>query len=193
MAPPTSSPDGQPAAVVWPAALSQPVAPRRHTPMPAALVAHLKAIGRWNDDGITRRAQARPCTSCGVVCMTGMTAEPCAVTVRADSVPIDATGELLALMGTLHVGGTDRPRRTYRLRWYAGRGRYELDLRDRWMIRRAPAGSVHPIDGDRVVVLAEHVCGASALPVSTAAGRALAQIAREAHTPKDDPDKPPPF
>lgn len=159
--------------------------------MPAALVAHLKATGAWDAGGVSRRAQARPCRRCAVVCMVGMPSTPCAYEVRCDSVPIDAVGEALAL-----IGGTDMPvRATYRLRWYPGRGRYELDRRNVWSIRAAPAGSTDD-DGQRVIVLAEHVCGAPALPVSTAAGRALAEQARQAAedaAPWADPDAPPPF
>lgn len=112
------------------------------------LRAHLTAIGRWNVDGISRRATARHCPTCGLVILAGLDDDVAARPARTDPTPLSRLGEVAALI----LGRT-----TYQLRWLAGR--YQLDSRETWTIRAHPAGTG---PGD---VLAEHVCG-SALPAA---------------------------
>lgn len=108
--------------------------------IPAWLERHLTALGRWDADGIGRRANARMCRSCGARILAGLDAERCAFAVTVDPMPVDALGEMQAL-----ISG----RRTFRLQYKADR--WEIDHRTEFDIQRSPPHEVH--------VLVEHECG----------------------------------
>lgn len=85
-----------------------------------------------------RNAAARPCRTCRRTVLYGLDADVCALSVRADPVPITALGETVALLAG---------RATYHLA--AAAGRRQLHYRDAWAIegeRKSP-------------VVAEHRCG----------------------------------
>jgi hypothetical protein len=109
--------------------------------IPAWLQAHLTATGAFNGDGVSRRARAGLCRSCGRVVLRGLDADAAAMAVAVDPEPLNALGEFLALS----VG-----RVTFDLTW---RLRYELDPRDAWHIRTRPAA----VRGKSAVVV-QHSC-----------------------------------
>ena len=111
--------------------------------MPAHIRLHLEHQGILTPDGISRRAHTRYCRHCRRPVMTGLDHDHVAATATCDPTPLDALGELTALMN-------GRP--TYELTWTRERG-YVLDHRDQFRIRGRPAGTWR--DGD---VLAEHKC-----------------------------------
>lgn len=115
--------------------------------MPPWLQAHLEATGAANPDGVSRRARAGICRSCGEVVLRGLDADRAAVTVAADPEPLNPLGEFLA---------TVTARRTYDLSW---RGRYELDPRDADQIAERPAALY-----GKSAVLVEHSC-ADRMPI----------------------------
>lgn len=103
---------------------------------------HLEAAGYIDGDGIGRRVQSRFCRVCHRPTLTAADAPMAGHTVRVDPTPLDAMGELAALLAGCS---------TFDLSW-AGE-RYELDFRYEWHIRGAPPGT------GRSDVLAEHRCG----------------------------------
>ncbi len=103
-----------------------------------------------NPDGIARAARAQACSRCGACTFRGLDADAGAFAVRVDAYPLDAAGELLAL-----VAG----RRTYTLRWIPGRARYEIDRRESLDIESHPPGE--DVNAD---VVAVHQCNAAPLP-----------------------------
>lgn len=133
----------------------------------AALGRKRYADGLVDEDGTTRRARTLLCRRCGVPIFTGLDADRCAFTVRVDPGPIDARGELVAVM---------TGRRTYRLSW---RGQYELDPRTEIEIAAQPPTEVE--------VLAEHRCGQ---PIPVARIRPPAPR-RAPKTAPGDPERPP--
>lgn len=110
-----------------------------------------RAIQRQAPDGVRRAARAEACPSCGQTTMRGLDGDVAAFAVRVDVRPLSQAGELAAL-----VAG----RRTYALRWIAGRARYEIDTRDPINIEHEPAGSKMNLD-----VVVTHSCGAAPLPI----------------------------
>jgi hypothetical protein len=117
--------------------------------IPTWLQQHLEAIGAWNADGVTRRATARRCRSCRAPTLAGLDHHAAALPVRCDPTPLNALGELQALM----AGHS-----TYRLAWLIDH--YELDYRSHFDIRAHPAGTDKQSE-----VIREHKCGA-AIPAS---------------------------
>jgi hypothetical protein len=73
--------------------------------------------------------RTRPCPRCGTDTLTARTPDRvCAVDVRADPTPLDATAEILALLAGRSTwcltGGDHAPARIrYRNRWHAAGGR----------------------------------------------------------------------
>ena len=106
----------------------------------------LEADG-YTTNGIGRRVQARACRHCGARVLAGADGDTCGRVCYVDPDPLDKVGEALAVL-------TGR----YTVALWSARDRYELTQRDRWSI----AGSPPP--QDRFDVLAEHRCGAPALP-----------------------------
>lgn len=116
--------------------------------IPAWLERLLDAQGKLNRDGISRKARAGFCRSCGQVVMRGLDADVAGLPVACDPTPLDRLGEALALLGH---------RETFELRW-TGRT-YELDHRDASKIAARPAGTARHVD-----VLAAHSCDSAPLP-----------------------------
>lgn len=111
--------------------------------MPGWLRRHLEDSGVMAPGGITRRARATWCRRCGGPIMSGLDDDRCAVVAHVDPAPLDARGELLALLAG-HA--------TFDLAW---RGvRYEIDRRSDFEIRGWPPRSRPNVD-----VVREHVCG----------------------------------
>lgn len=119
---------------------------------------HLIAAGAMTPDGTTRRAQPRRCRTCNAHVITGLDADRCALAVIADPTPLDAAGELLALV---------QGRRTFTLNHDSGR--MVLNYRDDGRIRHRPPGG----DYD---VLPAHVCG-QPLPAVTSNTLPAASVA----------------
>lgn len=117
--------------------------------LPTWLRTKLQRDGLMDDNGLTRRARARRCTTCRTYLLAGLDGDLCAFPAYVDPTPLSAHGEAAALI----LG-----RRTYAL-WHRG-GRLELTPRDRWQIKGSPAG--HP--KNRFDVHAEHICGSGPLP-----------------------------
>lgn len=111
--------------------------------------ASMRARGLWNEDGIARRARARLCPKCGDPIMVGLDADVAAYPAKCDPTPLNALGEVQALM---------TGRATWHLNYIGGR--YEINYRYAEHIKAHPAGS-----DPRVEVLAEHKCG-MATPVN---------------------------
>ena len=88
--------------------------------------------------GTTRAASIRLCPKCRAPILTGLDADICALTVRADPTALTPLGEAIALL---------QGRATYNLA--DGPGRKELDRRDRWRITAPRKHHVFP----------EHRCG----------------------------------
>lgn len=143
--------------------------------MPPELVEYLRSIGTLSPDGEKRLARSVPCQSCGQLTLVGTTSEPCSFTARCELLPLDAVGEVVALMAS---------RMTYDARWQRARLGYQLDARDSFRIRGHPAASPDELSGgDLTTVLAEHRCGAPALTSSPAVRRQMAAHLRRAADP----------
>jgi hypothetical protein len=93
-----------------------------------------------------RRARVVGCKQCGEPVFRGLDADIAALEVCTDVRPLNAAGELAAL-----IAG----RATFELTWERGRGRYELRRRDQWQIAGRPPGT------GGMDVLAAHHCGLS--------------------------------
>lgn len=113
---------------------------------------HLEATGRANTDGISRAVRARTCPRCAATILAALDDDVAALPTRVDPGPIDAAGELAAIL---------TGRATYRIHWRTTR--HELDHRDRWQIRGEPPATADR-RGQPIEVLAEHRCG---LPLAT--------------------------
>lgn len=113
---------------------------------PDWLVRHLQNIGAMGNDYVGRRARATRCRYCPCSILVGLDGDRCAWVARVDPLPLSPIGEALAILSG---------RTTYAL--HVGIGRLELQVRDRWQITGAPAGT-------RYDVLAAHVCGGVTLP-----------------------------
>ncbi len=128
----------------------------KNTPVPVDDAARRRArdaaLRKRNSDGVTRVARTRPCRRCDALTFVGLDDDVCAVAVSVDRYPLDAAGEVQALLSH---------RRTYALHWYPGRGRYEIERRDALQIAAHPPMSVANVD-----VVVEHVCGSFALPTA---------------------------
>jgi hypothetical protein len=133
------------------------------------------AAGQIDETGTGRRAHAIYCPQCHALCIAGLDADRCAISVRCDPVPVpDPAGELAALLAG---------RRTYRLSWV---GRYELDPRTPVEIETEHPGD--PLNGGVVEVLVQHRCG---LPTPGVPGH---WEPRNRHAgPPVGPDDDPPF
>lgn len=90
----------------------------------------------------SRAARVIACRDCSAPVFRGLDADIMALEVTVDVRPVNADGELTALL---------EERRTYELSWN-GR-RYEIDRRDQFRIKGRPPGT-RGID-----VLVSHVCG----------------------------------
>lgn len=99
-----------------------------------------RILDERNPDGVTRRARATYCRSCGATVIRGLDAETAAASVTVDPNPIGALGEILAIAAG---------RSTYSLTWRGGR--YEIDYRDQFTITGSPPDSLY--------VVAAHRCG----------------------------------
>lgn len=98
---------------------------------------------RFVPDPISRSARAFQCPKCHAFCMRGLDDDRTAGIAIVDSRPLNAHGELIALL---------EGRVTYDLAW---RGyRYELDFRYVDNVRGNPPGSQAGVD-----VVCEHRCG----------------------------------
>ena len=92
---------------------------------------------------ISRSAMAFQCPDCHAYCMRGLDDDIAAGTAIVDSRPLNAEGELVALL---------EGRTTYDLAW---RGhRYEIDMRYVENVKGYPPGSRINVD-----VVCEHRCG----------------------------------
>lgn len=116
--------------------------------IPDWLAKHLEDTGKLGPDRIGRAARLHHCKSCGRYMLTGLDNDMCASVANADPTPVSPLGEALALIGN---------RRTYTL--HRTTDRLELQIRDRWQIAGAPAGTRHD-------VLPEHTCEAIDLPAA---------------------------
>jgi hypothetical protein len=115
------------------------------------LQAHLEATGAWDNDGISRHAKSRRCSSCGMWVLAGLDDPRCAGPAVVDTEPLNALGEAVALL----TGRT-----TYTL---ARRGNHiELDHRNPWAI------AANNPEGD---VVAEHTCRTTTPPLQLAPTR----------------------
>lgn len=117
--------------------------------VPDWLKAHLTQLGRWDSDGVSRRARLRVHT-CGEPIVVGLDSERGGLAVAAQPDALDEVGELLAV-----VAG----RGTYALRGLEI-ARPELDRRVSFHITGSPAGSARA-----PYVVGEHRCG-DPLPAS---------------------------
>jgi hypothetical protein len=108
---------------------------------PTALTAHLERLGYANTDGIHRAAHMTRCPHCRASRMSGLNAETAAMPAHCDPTPLNALGELQAVLASHY---------TCTLTWNGQR--YELDHRDEHRMRSHPPG---PGQYD---VLAQHVC-----------------------------------
>lgn len=133
---------------------------------------HLIASGAMTESGLTRRAKPRRCNRCNAVVVVGLDADVCAFEVRVDPQPLNAAGELLALL---------EGRRTLTLHGAAS-GRM-LDPRWPEHIRTAPAGTTPREDA-----LREHRCDTP--PLVDAATCTSAFARGDSALP---PNSPPPF
>lgn len=115
--------------------------------IPDWLARHLEDTGKLGPDRIGRAARLHRCKHCGRHILTGLDNDMCASVANADPTPLSPLGEALAL-----IGG----RTTYAL--HQATDRLELQVRDRWQITGAPAGT-------RYDVLPAHTCDAVDLPV----------------------------
>lgn len=131
---------------------------------------HLTQLGRWNVDGVSRRASLRRCRTCGEPVVAGLDAERCGLPALVQPDPLDVVGELLAVAGG---------RRTFALHGLAI-ARPELDRRDRFHIAGSPANTERA-----PYVVGEHRCRE---PLPTAAKPIL--TGRRATAP---PEIDPPF
>lgn len=111
--------------------------------MPAYVVAHLIAVGKLDDDGVTRRARPTQCRSCAAVVITGLDHDRVAVSVTVDPMPLSAAGELEALL---------TKRATFTVR-RDGRGSLEINPRDLSQMKARSAGAIAGAD-----CVAEHRC-----------------------------------
>lgn len=108
-------------------------------PMPDWLRTQLEVAGRLDTDGVARKARSGRCRDCGAEILTGLDSDRCALTATVDPWPVDAYGELSALL---------TGRATYSLFGL------ELVWRDASAVRTRPCP-----------VLVEHRCG-NAIPHS---------------------------
>lgn len=90
----------------------------------------LETKGLLDGDGVHRSARARYCPTCHQPVMAGLDGDVGGFAVKVDPTPVDAGGELAALMAG---------RRTYTLAWLANR--YELDYRDAGRMQFTPPGT----------------------------------------------------
>jgi len=107
------------------------------------LLDSLIAKGVLTPAGIGRRAHVRRCRDCGRYTFVGLDDVVMAGVATVDVAPLDALGELLALLCGLT---------TYDLSWRGDR--YEIDRRESHHIRSAPPGSKAGND-----VVNDHRCG----------------------------------
>lgn len=112
----------------------------------------------YTTGGIGRRVQARTCRTCHAKVLAGADGDTCGRVCHVDPVPVNAAGEALAVL-------TGR----YTVAMWKARDGYQLEPRDQFAIRRSPAGT-----STRYDVLAEHVCGAPALPAAESVHRQVA-------------------
>jgi hypothetical protein len=114
---------------------------RRHpTMIPDWLQRHLVDIGRWDADGVHRAVSSTTCRRCGARILVALDDDICAIAVQTDPGPINAAGELQALL---------TGRKTYRLRHTYRR--WELDRRTPMDIAAERPEHIH--------VLVSHQCG----------------------------------
>lgn len=109
--------------------------------------AYLEMVGAIGPDGIGLRVQVSKCPGCGRSVLRGLDSRTAAVTVTADPAPIDATGQVLALLHGLS---------TYRLVPHEGSSSYgrRLSPRRSWHIAH---------DDGRHPVVSSHDCTKSPL------------------------------
>ena len=105
--------------------------------MPAWVVDQLISKGYLTEQGLSRKAKVIVHRPCGQATISGLDGARCALDAWCDPAPLNAQGEVAALL---------QGRWTYRL------DGVRLDRRTRWTI------GGHPPD-HRVLVLAEHRCG----------------------------------
>lgn len=111
--------------------------------MKPEILAAAVAAGHLDWGGHGRRLRADACPRCQRMIVTGLDGDVAAMLAVADPEPLDALGELRALLDGCE---------TYEARQALG-GRLELDHRDQWRVEGNPPGS---FAGD---VLAGHRCG----------------------------------
>jgi hypothetical protein len=92
----------------------------------------------------SRGARVVCCRNCAAPVFRGLDADLMALEVTLDVRPVNAAGELAALI---------EGRRTYELSWIARPGRYEIERRDHFRISGRPPGT------SGIDVLTSHVCG----------------------------------
>lgn len=113
-------------------------------PMPDWLRTQLEVAGRLDTDGVARKAKSTHCKACGSCVLTGLDSDRCALVATVDPWPVDAYGELSALL---------TGRATYSLFGL------ELVWRDASAVRTRPCP-----------VLVEHRCGAPIPATNAPAG-----------------------
>lgn len=121
--------------------------------LPGWLVRHLETIGAIGNDRVFRTARPAQCRHCSWSILVGLDNDRCALPAHVDPWPLAPIGEALALLSG---------RTTYAL--HVGPGLCELQRRDSWQIRGAPAGT-------RYDVLAAHVCAGVHLPQAPTVNR----------------------
>jgi len=111
-------------------------------PLPRHLAQAIEA--KTGQERGQRRARVVGCKTCNEPVFSGLDGDIAALEVRTDVRPLNAAGELAAL-----IAG----RTTYELTWNCSNGRYELEWRSQWQIVGRPPGT------PGIDVLATHVCG----------------------------------
>lgn len=121
------------------------------THIPPQLKQWLIDSGRWNNDGISRRATAGYCRRCDALVLRGLDSDVGGIPTTCDPAALSRPGEVAALLLGRH---------TFELRWAGSRG-YAIDgPRYAARITARPAATTPGVD-----VLAEHACG-STLPTA---------------------------
>jgi hypothetical protein len=138
--------------------------------IPTHVQRHLEALGRWNTDGISRKAQMRAC-KCGQPVLTALDHDRTAMVAKCDPTPLNVLGELTALMA-----GHD----TWRLSW--NYDHWEIDARDQLNIAAHPAGTKPGVE-----ILRGHLCHSP--PIAEEHSRPPIRVKKkESEKKNDEPD-----
>jgi hypothetical protein len=103
----------------------------------------MKSGKYFTPDPISRSAKSFQCPTCHAFCMRGLDHDRVAGIAIVDARPLNAQGELVALL---------EGRATYNLAWRGGC--YEIDFRELESIKASPPGRRADVD-----VVCAHMCG----------------------------------